>query len=55
MILYDKLVLLSNTTSIRNVGAYFISINFNQNTQEVIHVVAIYKPSKMQIYYFISI
>jgi hypothetical protein len=36
------------------VGLEFIYESFNQNTREVMHVIAIYKPPKMQIFYFIS-
>ncbi len=55
MIPYDKMIILSNTTSTTNASAKFIFASFNQNTWEVIHVIAIYKPPKMQISYFISI
>jgi hypothetical protein len=55
MILYDKMFILSNTTSTRNADAEFIYAGFNQNTREVIHVITIYKPPKMRISYFISI
>jgi hypothetical protein len=55
MVFYDKMFILSNTTSTINVSTKFISTSFNQYTQEAIHVIAIYKPPKMQISYFISI
>jgi len=55
MIFYDKMVLLSNTISTTNVDVKFIFATFNQNTREVMHVIAIYKPLQMHISYFISI
>jgi len=55
MILYDKMLMLSNITSTTNASVKFISASFNQNTWEVIHVSAVYKPLEMQIAYFISI
>lgn len=47
--------LLSNTISTTNIDAKFIFATFNQNTWEVMHVIAIYRPLKMHISYFISI
>jgi len=37
------------------VGTKFIFASFNQNTRKAIHVIAILKPLKMQIFYFILI
>jgi hypothetical protein len=55
MIYYDEMVLLSNIISTTNVNVEFIIATFNQNTWEVMHVIAIYKPLKMYISYVISI
>jgi nucleoside diphosphate kinase len=55
MILYDKMRILSNTTSTTNGNEKIIYASFNKNTREVIHGIAIYKPPKMKISYFISI
>lgn len=43
MILYDNNVSLTQTT-IRNFGVEFIIAHFNENTQESLYIVAIYKP-----------
>ncbi len=43
MILYDNNVSLTQTT-IRNFGVEFIVAHFNENTQESLYIVAIYKP-----------
>jgi len=36
------------------VGVKFFYASFNQNTQEVIHVIVIYKPPKMQILFYFN-
>jgi hypothetical protein len=43
------MVVLSNMISITNVGVEFIFEIFNQNTQEAIHVIAIYEPPNANI------
>ncbi len=55
MILFDEMVFLSNTTSIKDSNENFIVATFNENTQEVTHVIVIYKLLKMQAFYFIFI
>jgi hypothetical protein len=49
------MVYLSNTISIKNSNVKFIVPTFNENTQKAIHVIAIYKPQKIQVSYFIYI
>jgi hypothetical protein len=46
---------LSNTISIKNSNVKFIVPTFNENKQKAMHVIAIYKPPKMQVSYFIYI
>jgi uncharacterized protein YlbG (UPF0298 family) len=46
IIFYDKMVSLSNTTSIKDSNIEFIITTFNENTWKAIHVIAIYKPPK---------
>jgi len=54
-ILYDKMISLSNTISIRHSNAKFIVTTFSKNKWKAIHVIAIYNPPEMQIPYFLSI
>ncbi len=54
MIFYNEMVSLSNT-SIKDSKIEFIVTTFNENTWKAIHVIAIYKPPKKQVSYFISI
>ncbi len=55
MLLYDKMVILTQTIMLTNVGAEFIIALFNDNTQETLYLIAIYKPPKMQVNYFCCI
>jgi hypothetical protein len=56
MIIYDKIMLLSKNATITNFGTKFITSFFcMKNTQEIIYIVAIYKPTRMQTSYFNSI
>ncbi len=55
MIFYNKMVSLSNTTSIKDSNIEFIITTFNENTWKAIYVIAIYKPPHKQVSYFISI
>ncbi len=55
IILYDEMVSSSNTISIKNSNVKFIVPTFNENTPKVLHVIAIYKPPKIQVSYFIYI
>jgi hypothetical protein len=47
MVFYDDNVSLIENTTITNFGAKFITALFNDNTQEKLYVIAIYKPPKM--------
>jgi len=55
MVLYDDNVLLTKKTIITNSGVEFIPALFNDNTQEALYIIAIYKPPKMQVSHFNSI
>ncbi len=44
MILYDDNVSLTKNTTITNFGAKFITTLFNDNTQETLYIIVIYKP-----------
>ncbi len=52
MIFYDETICLLDTTSITNNLLLQLLI---KNTQDIVHIIAIYKPPKMQISYFTSI
>jgi hypothetical protein len=55
MIIYNIMFILIKYNINNNVDAKFIFASFNQNTWKVIHVIAILKPLKMQLFYFILI
>jgi len=55
MTFFYEMVSLSNTTSIKDSNEKLIVATFNENTQEIIHVIVIYKLLKMQVFYFNSI
>ncbi len=55
MILYDEMVTLTQTNLLTNVGVEFIIALFNNNTQEALYLIAVYKPLKMQVNYFCCI
>ncbi len=55
MVFYDDNVSLTKNTTITNSGAKFIITFFNDNTQEVLYIIAIYKPPKIQVSHFNSI
>ncbi len=55
MMFYDKIVSLLDTISIINSSAKILIATFQEKTQKVVHIITIYKPPKMQIFYFISI
>jgi hypothetical protein len=46
MLLYDDNVSLIESTTITNFGVEFIITFFNDNTQEALYIIAIYKPLK---------
>jgi len=52
MVLYHDNVLLIENTIIINFGVEFITALFNDNTQEALYIIAIYKPPKMQLSHF---
>jgi hypothetical protein len=52
MVLYDEMVTLTQTNLLKNVGVEFIIALFNNNTQEALYLIAVYKPLKMQVNYF---
>jgi hypothetical protein len=49
MALYDDNLSLTKNTTITNFGVKFIIALFNDNTQETIYIIAIYKPLKMRV------
>jgi hypothetical protein len=49
MVLYDDNVSLIENTTITNSSAKFITTLFNDNAQETLYIIAIYKPPKMQV------
>jgi hypothetical protein len=49
MALYDDNVSLTKNTTITHFGVEFIIAFFNDNTQETIYIIAIYKPPKMRV------
>jgi hypothetical protein len=55
MVLYDDNVSLIEITTITNSSVEFITTFFNDNTQEGLYVITIYKPLKMQVSHFNSI
>jgi len=55
MVLYNKTMFLSKHTRMTNFGIEFIIAFFNRNTWDAIHVIAIYKPPKTNVFNFNSI
>jgi hypothetical protein len=55
MVLYDDNVSLIENTTITNSSVEFIITLFNDNTQEALYIITIYKPPKMQVSHFNSI
>jgi hypothetical protein len=47
MVFYDDNVSLTKITKITNFGVGFITALFNDNTQETLYIIAIYKSPKM--------
>ncbi len=55
MIFYNQLVSLSKTSSMTNLGIELIIEFFNNITQYVFNIIALYKPTQMQTTYLIYI
>jgi hypothetical protein len=55
MILYNSNMFLSHTFSKTNSSVEFLIAFFNGNTQQVLHIIEIFKPPQMNTNFFISI
>jgi Kef-type K+ transport system membrane component KefB len=55
MVLYDKMVTLTQTNPLTNVGAEFIIAFVNDNTWKTLYLIAIYMRTKMQVNYYFCI
>jgi hypothetical protein len=52
MIIYDNFITLSLHETFTSLGAKYITATFNVNTKKAIHIITIYKPSRLSLSMF---
>jgi hypothetical protein len=54
MVLYNKTMISSKSTTMTHFGVELISTTFNENIRQTIHIITIYKPPTLSIHHFIN-